>query len=506
MGILGKIIKAAAQLNPNISADQNDMIEDQKKVLLDLLSDAQNTAFGKFHGFPEILRKENIYENFKNEVPIHSYEEIKFWWEKQQRFPDITWRGKPKYFALTSGTTGSESKKIPVTNDFSSSMRSVGIALTSELAKFSVPEEIFESEVLMLSSSSDLKKTEQGFFEGEISGINVSNFPDWYDYFYRPGKEIASLNDWDLRLKKIVEKAPEWNIGCVAGIPSWVLRMLQAIKKEYNLEYIQDIWPNFRMFVSGGVAYETYRKDFDDISKNELIIIDTYLASEGFFAYTADPKKMSMKLATNHGYFFEFIPFDERGIDNNGEIRKDPKIFTLDQVNLSDEYVLVVSTNAGAWRYVIGDTIKFTSLDPFEIKITGRTKFFLNVFGSQLSEEKLDNAILSCSEKLNVSINEYMVSAQKRDEDTHLHKWVIVSDEKFNEDNCAEIIDDHLKKQNNNYRVARNKTIDQVVVIRVTRNQYDTFIEENSKKGGQVKIQKLMEDEEMEDFLSFINA
>nr|MBS0037775.1 GH3 auxin-responsive promoter family protein [Saprospiraceae bacterium] len=503
MGLLGTIVKSAISINQTLNSKSQNAEEEQGAVLRDLLNNAKDTAFGKYYGFRDILKSGDPIRQFQSEVPIHNYQKINFWWKQQQKFPDITWPGKPDYFAVTSGTTGNKSKKIPITNEFSESMKKVGISLASDLQNFPVPKVVYERSVLMLSSSSHLKTHENGHLEGEISGINIHNFPDWYDYFYCPGKEIASIDDWDERIKKIVEKAPEWDIGSVAGIPSWVLRMLQAIMKHHNLEYIQDIWPNFSVFASGGVAFETYRKDFEKISNKELIIIDTYLASEGFFAYTAKPNTLAMKLATDHSYFYEFIPFDERGVNEMGEVLENPEIFDISEVNKKDEYVLVISTNAGAWRYVIGDTIQFTNLAPHEIKITGRTKFFLNVFGSQLSEEKLNNAIASTADKLDITVNEFMVAAVK--DNDHTHEWVIVTDDNIDREKFATLLDDHLQSHNNNYKVARKKTIDKIVVRTISKNEYSNYLKTTNKKGGQVKIQKVMKSEKMREFLSFFD-
>ncbi|QSS97691.1 GH3 auxin-responsive promoter family protein [Psychroflexus sp. ALD_RP9] len=504
MGLLGSIVKSAVTLNQKFNSKTQHSNKTQEEVLHELLKTSKDTAFGKYYGFQHILESKDMLQQFQENVPIHTYNKMNFWWEQQQKFRDITWPGKPEYFAKTSGTTGNKSKRIPVTHEFSESMRKVGLSLATELPNFPVPEEVFESHVLMLSSSSDLKSHQNGHLEGEISGINIHNFPDWYDYFYCPGKEIAAIDDWDERIKEIIKKAPEWNVGSIAGIPSWVLRMLQAIMKHHQLEYIQDIWPNFKVYASGGVAFETYRKDFEKISNKDLIIIDTYLASEGFFAYTANPNSMAMKLAINHGYFYEFIPFDHRGVDEMGEILENPEVFNLSQVNTSDEYILVVSTNAGAWRYIIGDTIKFTCLSPFEIKITGRTKFFLNVFGSQLSEEKLNNAIVDTANKLEVSINEYMVGAITEN-NLHNHQWILVTNNNIDQEKFANLLDDKLKSLNHNYEVARQKTIDEVRLKVISKEDYTKYLEHTNKKGGQVKIQKVMKDDTIKDFLNFFN-
>jgi len=263
---------------------------------------------------------------------------------------DITWLGRPDFFARSSGITGINSKRIPITNEFMASMQSVGSSMINSLHKFNFPDSLYESEVLMLRSSSSLDKNIEGFREGEISGINVSNFPDWYDMFYRPGKEIAAIRDWDERVEAIAEQAPQWNIGAIAGIPSWVLLMLQRIIERYQLSNIHEIWPNFQVFASGGVAFETYRKDFDALCKTPITILDTYLASEGFIAYSCSPHSMAMKLALNHGYFFEFIPFDERGIDESGELLSDPLVMGINEIEAGEEFVLLLKVERLDWR------------------------------------------------------------------------------------------------------------------------------------------------------------
>jgi len=383
------------------------------------------------------------------------------------------------------------------------SMQSVGSSMINSLHKFNFPDSLYESEVLMLRSSSSLDKNIEGFREGEISGINVSNFPDWYDMFYRPGKEIAAIRDWDERVEAIAEQAPQWNIGAIAGIPSWVLLMLQRIIERYQLSNIHEIWPNFQVFASGGVAFETYRKDFDALCKTPITILDTYLASEGFIAYSCSPHSMAMKLALNHGYFFEFIPFDERGIDESGELLRDPLVMGINEVEVGEEFVLLLSSCAGSWRYAIGDVIRFESLNPPQIKITGRTKFFLNVVGSQLSEEKMDKAILELAEFHKTTINEYMVAAVKNEQGEYIHQWILVSE--VDSDGLAGKLDELLKTANSNYSVARSKALKGISVKVISKEQYTTFLAQSNKKGGQTKTPKVMKDDKMKSLLEFID-
>lgn len=498
MTIIGKLVKTGIDLSQKLTFNLKSNSQQQSEELKNLLKTAKDTAFGKYYGFEQLLQEPNVVEAFKKTVPVFSYENMaERWWGQQQLYPDITWPGKPHFFALSSGTTGKESKRLPITEEFLASMKAVGRSMIAALPEFDLPEELFESEILMLSSSADLQENERGFSEGEISGINVSNFPDWYEAFYRPGKEIAAIADWDERVARIATEAPNWNIGAIAGIPSWILLMLKKVIEVNKLETIHDIWPNLTVFSSGGVAYETYRKDFDAICKKPLIVMDTYLASEGFIAFNSRPNTMAMELALHHGYFYEFIPFDGRGVDEMGNVLENPISLTIEEVEVGAEYVLILSSCAGAWRYMIGDVIKFESLDPPQIKITGRTKFFLNVVGSQLSEEKMDTAILSVAEKHGISINEYMVAAVKNEDDEYIHQWVLVADDQPDANTIAVDLDEALKEANKNYKVARSKALKGVKVSFLTKKGYTDYLDASKKKGGQVKTPKVMGEERM---------
>lgn len=508
MALLGSIIKKGFELNQKLAQDSESPAEQQQKQLKNLISRAKDTAFGKYYGFAELLKRPDFQDAFRARIPIYDYHKLyDDWWRQQQLFPDITWPGKPRFFALSSGTTGKSSKRIPITEDFIQSMRQVGLSMMRALPDFDFDEELYESEVLMLSSSAHLVKHEQGHLEGEISGINVSNFPGWYEFFYRPGKEIASMDDWDERVNAIARAAPQWDIGAIAGIPSWILPMIKKVMEVNQLNTIHDIWPNLRVFASGGVAFETYRKDFEKVTARPLIIMDTFLASEGFFAYTARPETMAMRLALSHGYFYEFIPFDERGVDDMGNILEKPESFLIHEVELEQEYVLVISTCAGAWRYVIGDVIRFTSLEPHEIVITGRTKFYMNVVGSQLSEEKLDAAILEVSEDLNITVNEYSLAAVRPDGEDYIHQWVVVTEaEKVDEEEFREKLDAALKDANKNYAVARGKALKDIRVRVIAKQDYYSYMQKGEHLGGQAKTPKVMPEEKMKDLLKFLDS
>lgn len=504
MALLGQIIKSGIDLGNHITQGQDNPAAAQQEQLKKLLSKAKNTAFGIYYGFEELLKEADIITAFRKAVPLHDYQKMNDrWWQQQQVNKDISWPGKPAYFALSSGTTGKKSKRIPVTDDMLAAFRSVGVSQAISLSNFDLPTEVFEKEVLLLSSSADLDEHKHGHLEGEISGINSSNLPPWFGGFYRPGKEIAAISDWDNRVEKIAEEAIKWDIGAIAGIPSWVSMMLQAIIDKHELKTIHDIWPNLSIYLSGGVAFEPYRQTFESLTARPLLYMDTYLASEGFFAYTARPGNMNMKLAIEHDIFYEFIPFDERGFDEMGNILDNPSVLSIDEVQENEDYALIVSSPAGAWRYMIGDTLQFTDLEAMEMRISGRTKYFLNVVGSQLSEDKMNTAIEKMEQVLDLDFKEYAVAALKDENDEFYHQWILGGGNQSTDKDIAKTLDEVLKDLNKNYRVARDKALKNIKVEVLDTDLIFNWLETKKKKGGQIKLPKIMKPEMMEDLLAY---
>lgn len=507
MALLGALIKTALDLNAQFQSGPDDAKAAQLEQLRELLDTAKDTAFGIYYDFASLLEAEDLVAAYQKRVPIFDYDRMnERWWSRQQDAPNITWPGKPSYFALSSGTTGKESKRIPVTDEMVACFRAVGQSQIAALANFDLPTDFFEKEVLMLGSSAELAPYKD-HLEGEISGINSRNIPGWFDGFYKPGKKIASIDNWEERVAAIAEAAPDWDIVALAGIPSWIRMMLLKIIEVHQLETIHDLWPNLRLYASGGVAFEPHRKSFEALTREPLIIMDTYLASEGFFAFTARPDTINMQLAFEHGIFFEFIPFDERGFDGTGGLLAEPEVHHLGQVVAEQEYAMVISTPAGAWRYLIGDTVKFKNLETFELVISGRTKYFLNVVGSQLSEEKLNAGVKHLSEALKLDINEFAVAAIRNEDGEYIHRWVLGvggSDQVAVETRAAAILDEHLQEANKNYRVARSKALKGVEVSMVDVNQIYAWLETRKKKGGQIKVPKVMEEKMMLELISFL--
>jgi len=357
----------------------------------------------------------------------------------------------------------------------------------------------------MLGSSTKLDEVD-GHEEGEISGISASNIPGWFDTVYKPGKEIASIPDWDEKVRRIAEEAPNWDIGAASGIPSWLLLLFKEVLKVNNAKSIHEVWPDFKVYTTGGVAFEPYRDAFEELFDKEVIIMDTYLASEGFFAFNARPETHAMRLATQHGVYYEFVPFDKRGFDDEGNILDCPEVHTLDDVDTETNYAMIISTCSGTWRYMIGDTVKFENLEQNEIVISGRTKHFLNVVGSQLSEDKMNAAVKKVSTDCGCSIDEFTVAAVRDENGDYFHEWIlgVENGENLDDEDTARRMDECLKEMNKNYAVARSKALKGVKVYGVPVERFYDWHEKSRKKGGQVKTKKLMSEDEFKEFRDFV--
>lgn len=503
MAILGSIIKTAIDLRGALVSEESP-IESQKQVLIDLLEKAKDTAFGKYYGFAKILEAEDVQKEFTLKVPYFDYHEMEAeWWSKtQEGLEDISWPGKPTYFARSSGTTGKKSKRIPVTDDMVEAIRATGIKQVGALTNFEVESDFFEKEIMMLGSSTNLEEQDQ-FLEGEISGISASNIPFWFRGFYKPGQEIALMEDWDEKVDTICKRARDWDIGALSGIPSWMELMLKKVIEYHGVNNIHDIWPNLQVYTTGGVAFQPYEKSFNQLLDHPIIIIDTYLASEGFLAFQNRPETTSMKLVTDNGIYFEFVPFKPEYINDDGSLSQDAPSLSLAEVELDTDYVLIISTVSGAWRYLIGDTIAFTDIEKAEIHITGRTKFFLNVVGSQLSVNKMEVALMELEEQFDIKIPEFTLAAVKIDGKFY-HHWYLGTETDINPGQLADALDKALKGANKNYSVARSKALKGVKVSVVDPNFFHEWNAKNKKKGGQVKMEKVMGEDRFAEWEAFV--
>jgi hypothetical protein len=504
MAVIGEVIKKVIDLNGFINSEPNP-VEAQTKVLQHLLEKAKSTAFGKKYNFSKILSHANIIKAFQDEVPVFDYDTIfNEWWHLLlQGHQNVTWPGGQRYFALSSGTT-SKSKYIPVTDDMLNSIKHAGIQQVMSLRNFDLPGEFFEKQIMMLGSSTKLVKKEN-HLEGEISGISASTFPLWFKKYYKPGFEIASIEDWNERIKRIAEEAPGWDIGSISGIPSWVELLLKEIISHNNLRTIHDIWPNLLVYTSGGIAFEPYRKSLEKLFSKPLIYIDTYLASEGYIATQKRQNISSMALLLSNGIFFEFVPFDENTIDEMGKIRKSAKVLTLEQAEENIEYVLLISTVSGAWRYMIGDTVIITDKKRSEIKISGRTKQYLTVVGEQLSIYKLNLAIEKLEHQFDMEIKEFVVATVLQDE-KYILKWIIGSNKNIDKIEAADFIDKELSENNKNYNLARERALKGLEIEVIPVDYFYRWSEEYKKLGGQIKIPRVMNEKDFREFEQFVKS
>ncbi|AZQ43841.1 GH3 family domain-containing protein [Nonlabens ponticola] len=504
MAILGPIIKAALNVHEYFTHVDNH-VEAQEKVLQNLLDKAKDTAFGENYDFNSILASDEPAAMFADAVPYHDYNSMdEKWWQRIKKGEEnVTWPGLPNYMARSSGTTGKKSKMIPVTDEMLDAIRAAGTRQVSSLTNFDLDAEVFEKEALALGSSTDLDEVD-GFKVGEISGIAASNIPEFLESKYRPGSEISRIDDWDERVERIAQESGDWDIAMISGIPSWLEMMLKKVMDHHGVDSIHDVWPSLSVYTSGGVAFEPYRKSFEKLFSKPVQIVDTYLASEGFIACQQRQETDSMQLITDGGIYFEFVPFKPEYIEPDGSISQNAPALTMAQVEKDVDYVLIISTVSGAWRYLIGDTIAFTDVDHAEIKITGRTKFFLNVVGSQLSVLKMEKAVQELQEQFNTSIKEFTVYARQDDQGDFYHYWYLGTDTETSEEDLKEALDQSLQEANKNYKVARTKALKGVKVTKVDPDIFAAWNEHQKKKGGQVKMAKVLSDDKQEAWEEFV--
>ncbi|HLL96420.1 MAG TPA: GH3 auxin-responsive promoter family protein [Spirosoma sp.] len=504
MAVIGELIKKAIDVYGFITSEP-DPVKAQRDVLQHLLTKARLTAFGKKHDFTKILTSEDIVQAYQRAVPVHDYDKLyNDWWHYLlEGHQNVTWPGSQQYFALSSGTT-STSKAIPVTDDMLDSIRQSGIQQVMSLKNFDLPADFFTKQIMMLGSSVSLIEKDD-HQEGEISGISAANIPAWFRGYYKPGIEIASIMDWDERVRRIAEEAPTWDIGSLSGIPSWIELMLKEVISHNKLNTIHDIWPNLQVYTSGGVAFEPYRKSFDALLARPLTYIDTYLASEGYLATQKRPDTSSMALILDNGIFFEFVPFVDKNMDEEGRVRPDATVLSLEQAEENIDYVLLISTVSGAWRYMIGDTVMITDKQRSEIKITGRTKHFLNVVGEQLSVHQMNQAMQKMQQQFDIDIKEFVVSAIRKNGE-YINKWFIGSDCLVDGQEMAASLDKELRETNKNYNVARSKSLKGVEAEVIPVEKFYRWSEEYKKLGGQTKIPRVMKENDFLDFEQYVQT
>jgi len=478
----------------------------QLRVLRKLLRKARFTEFGQKYLFDQILLNFNSGKSFQQLVPTYNYEKIfaEWWYKTLEGKPDVCWPGMIKLFALSSGTSEASSKYIPITKDLIRANTITSIRQLISLATYTnVPKSSVGKGWLMLGGSTRLKKSAT-YYAGDLSGIQAKNIPFWFQAMYKPGKKIAKNPDWSKKLDEIVEKAPEWDIAFLVGVPAWVQLCIEKVIERYKLNNIHEIWPNLAFYVHGGVSLEPYKRGFNKLLGKPITYIETYLASEGFLAYQNRQDAHGMKLALNH-IFFEFVPFDYKNFDSEGNMVANPETLMIHEVEENKNYAILISTNAGAWRYLLGDTIQFIDVEKCEIIITGRTRHFLSLVGEHLSVDNMNKAINLVSEELNVCISEFTVAGIPCG-NFFAHHWFIATDDLVNSEHLKMLLDEKLKELNDDYEVERKHALREVFVDVLSEKTFMNFMKSKGKVGGQHKFPRVLKGKMLEDWQRFLRS
>ena len=509
MPIIGSIIKRAIELRSKLSFEgirPLNAAKEQKKVLKKILQRAQYTAIGEDYKFSDLHKLRDVVDAYRSIMPTHDYNSMfaNYWYRCLNGEPHVVWPEKIKYFALSSGTSESSSKYIPVTADMLRAIKKTSIRQIYSLADYNFPREFYEKGILMLGGSTHLQFNGT-YYEGDLSGITTGNIPFWFQHHYKPGKRISKERNWENKLEEIIKKAPEWDIGVIVGVPAWLQILLERIIERYKLNTIHDLWPNLSIFCHGGVSFEPYAKGFEKLLSKPLTYIETYLASEGFIAYQSRPKTKGMQLVLDNGLFFEFVPFGDRNFDNEGNLMPNAQSLTIDEVEEGKEYALLLTSCSGAYRYLIGDVIRFVDLKNFELVITGRTKHFINLCGEHLSQENMTRAVKMLENEFNIEIPEFAMAGVKY-QSMFAHKWYLGTDAAVDPGLAAEKIDEFLKLLNDDYRVERIAAIRNVSVELLPVRMFYDFLKHIGKEGAQNKFPKVLKNERHQQWERFISS
>ncbi len=504
MPILSAVVKRGIDLGKKLKPRSPEPQQLQVRTLRRLLRKACHTSFGQYYDFKELLRSPDVIRDFRQKVPIHDYDLMhdRWWHMTLNGVADVTWKGRVHFFALSSGTSGAPSKHLPITEDMLRAMRRASLRMLFNLPRFKVDPQLYTKDMLMLGGSTDLRSA-SGYYMGDLSGINASKLPFWFRPFYKPGTQISRIDNWNDRIEEIARHAPEWDVSAIVGIPAWLQLTLERIIEVHQLDNIHQIWPNLTILAHGGVHFEPYRKGFERLLAHPLIYIDTYLASEGFIAFQARPETNAMRMQLHNGIYFEFIPFNEENFDADGMPLENARALAIDEVETGVDYALLLSSCAGAWRYLIGDTVRFTDKQRAEILITGRTKHFLSVCGEHLSVDNMNQGVRAVEEAFDVSIPEFTVAAVKTDRG-FVHRWYLGCRPLVEARQVKPILDRRLRTVNDDYATERDHLLRDIQVTTVPPELFYQWQEKQGKLGGQNKFPRVMKEKVFNEWEAFL--
>jgi hypothetical protein len=460
--------------------------EVQDELLLSLIKSAENTQIGRKYDFSSMKN----YTSFSERIPVSSYEDLEPLIELTRKGEqNVFWHSNIKWFAKSSGTTNAKSKFIPVSSE---ALENCHYKASKDLLCLYLNNnensQLFTGKSLRLGGSKQLYEDNNTFF-GDLSAILIDNMPIWAEFSSTPSSKISLMGDWETKLPAIINETTNENVTSLAGVPSWMMVLLQKTLETTGKSNLLELWPNAEVYFHGGVSFEPYKEQYKKLfPKDSFKYYEIYNASEGFFAIQDQNDSDELLLMLDYGIFYEFIPMDTFGTLNQRVIR-------LNQVELHKNYALVITTNSGLWRYLIGDTIRFTSLNPYRIKVTGRTKHHINVFGEELMVENTDAALAkTCKEHLCEIIDYTVAPIFMTNEQKGGHEWIIEFKTKpDNIENFRKALDENLQSVNSDYEAKRynNMTLNPLVLNIARENLFYDWLKQEDKLGGQHKIPRL---------------
>ncbi len=465
----------------------------QNEVLKNLLHNASNTAFGADHNFKSI----STHSEWTEAVPVRDYEELVPYMERAKAGElSVLWPGMPKYFCKTSGTT-SGTKFIPLTQaSLPNHIGSARNALLNYIGETG-QSKFVDGKMIFLQGSPELSRLDSGIPYGRLSGIVANHVPAYLQKNRMPSYATNCIEDWETKINRIVEETCKQDMRLISGIPSWVQMYFELLLEKTGKQTIKEIFPNFELFVFGGVNFAPYKSRFAELIGEEIPTIELYPASEGFLAYQDSQEAEGLRLNINSGIYFEFIKAEEYFTEN-------PKRYALHEVELGVNYALILSNNAGLWAYSIGDTVKFVSLNPYRILVTGRIKHFTSAFGEHVIGEEVDRAMTHALSQLNFSVNEFHVAPQVQPtEGLPYHEWIIEFNGEIPELNALqELLDNKMQEQNVYYKdLIVGSVLQKLKITPVKNGAFNAYMKSEGKLGGQNKIPRLANDRKLADAL-----
>lgn len=459
----------------------------QLDVLKRLLSKASDTQWGHQHGYNNTLS----YQQFAQQTPVNTYEDLKGYIdEMRQGKADLLWPGKVKWYAKSSGTTNDKSKFIPVSKDGLHDIHYAGgTDCVTWYLRNNPKSKLFDGKALILGGSHAPNYNQKNSLVGDLSAILIENISPLVNLVRTPKKKTALLSDFEIKRTRIAQEAIKKNVTNLSGVPSWMMSVLNRVLEISGANNICEVWPNLEVFFHGGVAFSPYREQYKHLIPSESMhYMETYNASEGFFGLQDDPTDPAMSLMVDYGIFYEFISMDELDDEH-------PTVLPLWDVEVGKNYAMVISTTCGLWRYLIGDTIKFTQKDPYKFIITGRTKFFINAFGEELIVDNAEKGIAEACNQTGAQVLEYTAAPVYMDEHGKCrHQWLIEFSKEPEDINAfARILDLALQKINSDYEAKRYKdiTLQPLEIIKARNGVFNDWLKQKGRLGGQHKIPRL---------------